>query len=162
VKLGAALSLFILCGCRDLSSFSSGGDSFEGPVTKADFVRSNVAADARACITLDTDHLQDAPGRISTSDGRFHAEPLRPVPQLWHDPMSLLAFGEGREKNLVYVATPADGNDVLVVVSLMTSGGVEVRMLRGAPQAGASDAGAAPPNVFGVFQLIRQAGPCSY
>jgi hypothetical protein len=165
VAVGAAACA---TGCRDLSRYSSGGDSFEGPVVKADFVRANVGGDTRACITLDTDHLQDGPGRLSTSDGRFHAEPLRPIPQVWHDPISTLSFGEGREKNLVYVATPtagtadaADTGDVLVVVSLMTSGGVEVRLLRGAPGADAG-LGTLPANVFGVFQLVRQVGPCSY
>jgi hypothetical protein len=101
---------------------------------------------------------------------------------VWHDPLSTLSFGDGREKNLIYMAAPtagsadaADSGDVLVVVSLMTSGGVEVRLLRGAPatsaagaaaDAGDVDGGAAPAaaqaNVFGVFQLARQAGPCSY
>src|SRR5438105_15285757 len=100
----ASLCLALPVACRDLSSFSSGGASFEGAVVKAEFVRAGLAPETRACLTLDTDHLQDAPGRISTSDGRFHLEPLRPVPQIWHDPLSTLSFGEGREKNLRYVA----------------------------------------------------------
>jgi len=171
----SALSL-VTAGCRDLSRFSTGGDRFEGAVVAGDFVRSGVDVGTRMCLTLDTDHLQDTPGTLSSDDGRFAATPLRTIPQIWQDPLSTLAFGEGREKNLVYVASPtnADGGDpgdLFVVVSLMTSGGVEVRLLRGAPPAGSAsvdaggDAGtstAAAPNVFAVFTLGREPGPCDF
>lgn len=156
--------------CRDLSSFSTGGDRFEGAVVSGDFVRAGVDVTTDLCLTIDTDHLQDAPGALSTSDGRFHLVPLRPIPQIWHDPLSTLSFGEGRLKNLIYVATASapfgDGNgeDVFVVVSLMQSGDVEVRLLRGAPGT-AADGGPTPAaggNLFAVFALSRQHGPCSY
>ncbi|HLK35269.1 MAG TPA: hypothetical protein VKU41_00865, partial [Polyangiaceae bacterium] len=75
-----------------------------------------------------------------------------------------------RLKNLVYVATAStpfgdgNGDDVFVVVSLMQSGNVEVRLLRGAPGVTA-DGGpttAAGGNLFAVFALSRQHGPCLY
>jgi hypothetical protein len=95
---------------------------------------------------------------------------LRPIPQLWHDPLSTLTFGDGREHNLVYAASPmvgdagvAEAQDIMVVISLMQSNHVEVRLLRGAPQ---SDAGPPPLGVanavFGVFDLDREPGPCSF
>jgi hypothetical protein len=166
-------SLLACVGCRDLSGFSTGGDRFEGAVVQGDFVRAGVAPLTNMCLSLDADHLQDAPGAISTDDGRFHVAALRSIPQIWHDPLSTLSFGEGRLKNLIYAAaasTPfADGMDgnVLAIVSLMQSGHVEVRLLRGAPglTAAASDSGSqgAPAgNVFAVFDLTRQSGPCSY
>jgi hypothetical protein len=166
--------LFVACvGCRDLSDFSTGGDRFEGAVVQGDFVRAGVGPLTNLCLTLDTDHLQDAPGAISTDDGRFHAAALRSIPQIWHDPLSTLAFGEGRLKNLVYAAAASvpftgglDGS-VLVVVSLMQSGHVEVRLLRGAPGLveATTDSGsqsAPAENVFAVFDLTRKPGPCSY
>ena len=74
-----------------------------------------------------------------------------------------MTFGEGRVENLMYVATPlvdADAlGDVVAVVSLMQSGGVEVRLFRGAP---AIDAGPGGNNLFGVFSLNRATGPCSF
>ena len=156
-------------GCRDISRFSSAGDHYEGSVVKGEFVRAGVAEDTRLCLSLDADHLQDAPGKISSTDGRFRGEPLRPIPQLWHDPLSTLSFGEGREKNLVYMVTSStafsdggDTADVILVVSLMTAGGVEVRMVRGAPSADASPPPIGPPNLFAVFQLVRQPGACSF
>jgi hypothetical protein len=157
-------------GCRDAARFSSNGDRFQGGVVKGSFVRSGVGEETRMCLTLDTDHLQDAPGVITTSDGRFTAVPLRPIPQIWHDPLSTLNFGDGRVQNLVYAASPLPGDagdseaqDVMVIVSLMQSDHVEVRLLRGAPQ---SDAGSPPAGtsqaLFAVFNLDRRPGPCAF
>src|SRR5512143_3191782 len=136
----AVLLACALVACRDVSRYTSHGDGFEGPVVSGGFVRTGIADGTRMCLMFDTDHLQDGPGTITTSDGRFTATPLRPIPQLWHDPLSTLSFGEGRVQNLIYAATPGDGavEDVFVVVSLMKSGGIEVRLLRGAPQLDAS------------------------
>ena len=161
----------VVGACRDVSQFKSHGDRYQGTVTGGNFVRSGIAENTQACLTIDTDHLQDAPGAITTSDGRFNATPLRPIPQIWHDPLSTLAFGDGRVQNLVYAATPLIGDggpeeaqDVFVVLSLMQQDRhVEVRLLRGAPQA---DAGAVPAGVastvFAVFHLERERGPCAF
>ena len=165
---GAAL-LLGSTGCRDLSGFTTNGGSYEGPVVAADFVRAGVDMSTSLCLTLDTNHLQDTPGDLSTSDGRFHAVPMRTIPQIWQDPLSTLSFGEGRLKNLLYVVTAStpfadgNGNDVFAVVSLMQSGNVEVRLLRGAP--GTVADGAPSPtggNLFAVFSLSRETTPCSY
>jgi hypothetical protein len=170
VVVAAAALLAGAAGCRDLSSFTTGrGNSYEGLVVAADFVRAGVDPSTRLCLTIDTDHLQDAPGTLSTNDGRLHAVPMRTIPQIWQDPLSTLSFGEGRLKNLVYMATAStpiadgNGNDVLVIVSLMQSGDVEVRLLRGA-QAGATDGAPSTTggNLFAVFDLSRQSVPCSY
>jgi hypothetical protein len=150
-------------GCQDISRFSSSNDHYEGAVVQSSFVRALIGPDVRLCLTLSTDRLQDTPGVISTSDGRFGSTPLRPIPQIWHDPLSTLSFGEGREKNLVYVASSKDnGGDVMVVVSLMKSGSVEVRLLRGAPDPDAGSASGSPTNLFAVFYLERAPGPCSF
>lgn len=160
----------MMLACRDMSRFSSHGGRFQGGVVKGSFVRSGISELAQMCITLDTEHLQDAPGTVTTSDGRFQNTALRPIPQLWHDPLSTLTFGDGRIQNLVYAASPgasdggaAEAQDVLVVLSLMQGGQIEARLLRGAPQ---TDAGPPPPGaasaVFGVFTLDRQTGPCAF
>jgi hypothetical protein len=150
-------------GCSDVTRFSNSGDHYQGSVIAGDFVRSGWDPSASLCLVLDANHLQDAPGTITSSDGRFESTPLRPIPQIWHDPLSTLAFGEGRVQNLVYIATPlvdADAlGDVVAVVSLMQSNGVEVRLFRGAP---AIDAGPGGSNLFGVFSLTRESGPCSF
>lgn len=174
VGLSIALALassLATAGCRDTSRFSSRGDRFEGAIVKGNFVRSGFGESVRICLTLDTDRLQDAPGTITTSDGRFQGTALRPIPQIWHDPLSMLSFGDGRVQNLLYAAAPSPGDDegaaeaqdVMVVISLMQTDHVEVRLLRGAPQ---TDAGLPPPGsataLFGVFNLDRQPGPCAF
>src|SRR5690242_19285886 len=123
----AAVATSLICaatcaiGCRDVSRYSSHGDHYEGDVVKGSFVRSGVVEDAKMCLVLDADHLQDAPGTITSSDGRFRGTVLRPIPKIWHDPLSTLSFGDGRRQNLVYVATPlaasGDTQDVMVVLS---------------------------------------------
>jgi hypothetical protein len=154
----AALFAPFAIGCHDLSRFSNDGDHYQGYIVGGDFVRAGFDATTQLCLVLDASQLQVAPGTITSSDGRFASTALRTIPQIWHDPLSTLSFGEGRLQNLVYVATPiadADvGGDVFVVVSLMQSGAVEVRILRGAP-VNDGGAGAASGNVFGVFSLSR-------
>jgi hypothetical protein len=168
MKWVLVLIAVLVVGCRDLSGFSTHGDRYEGPVVSAAFVRTGVGPGIRMCLTIDTDHLQDAPGDLSTDDGRFQAVAMRIITQIWHDPLSTLTFGEGRLKNLVYVASAtmpfSDGNgpDVFVVISLMQSGHVEVRLLRGAPPRLDGGSLASTGNLFAVFDLTRQSGPCSY
>lgn len=158
-----------LVGCRDLSGFSTHGDSFSGGVTNTGVDLAGIDSSTTLCLTLDTDHLQDAPGSIWTSDDRFHAVPMRPIPQVWSDPISTLQFGEGRVKNLIYVARASrpfgdgNGDDVMVVLSLMQGGDIEARLLRGAPMPAADGgAGASQTTVFAVFGTKRQSGPCSF
>jgi hypothetical protein len=162
----ASVSLAVsLAGCRDLSRFSTGSGHYEGTIIQGSFVRAGLPDDARLCLTLDADHLQDTPGEVTTSDGLLQATALRPIPQIWHDPLSTLSFGEGRARNLIYVVTPSSKPgaataepDAFVFLSLMQSGGVEARLIRGAPAAGSGGA----PSLFGVFTLTREDGPCSF
>ena len=67
------------------------------------------------------------------------------------------------KKFLVYVATEAGPTprDVMVIVSLMHAGDIEVRVMRGAPQPSSSqDGGATEEALFGVFSLKRRSAPC--
>ena len=196
IALGCAGAALLAAGCRDLSGFSTKTGSFAGAVVDADFVRTGIGAGTQMCLTLDANQFQDGPGEVWTDDGRFAAAPFRPIPQIWADPLSTLSFGEGRLKNFIYVLgatmpfADGNGNDVLAVLSLMQSGGVEVRLLRGAPplgtpavppppapdggateggatgdggspEGGAADAGSPGP-IFAIFTLSRQNTPCSF
>ena len=167
----ASIGLLALApACRDVSGFSTNGDSYQGAVIDAPFILAGVDGGSTSlCLTLDTNHLQDNPGTLSTSDGRFRAVQMRSIPQIWQDPLSTLQFGEGRLKNLLYVArssqpfTDGQGDDVMIVVSLMQAGDIEVRLIRSAPIL-AADGGPGPAvhNVFAVFDLNRQKGSCSF
>jgi hypothetical protein len=160
----AALGTF--AACTDLSSYSTTSTKqYAGCVVPASFVLAGVQPMTGLCLSLDANNLQTSPGWITSTDGRFQATPLRPVPQLWNDPLSTFNFGEGRTKNLLYMATPSPdaggGADVTVVVSLMTSGDVEVRLLRGAPPQDMPDAAPAPSGpIFAVFPLRLRKDGC--
>jgi hypothetical protein len=160
----AACAVCAVCtyACRDVARFSSGADHYTGGVVAGNFVRAGIADDMHLCLTLDADHLQDTPGAVTSTDGRFARTPLRPIPQVWHDSLSTMSFGEGRERNLMYVVTPVTGTepDVMILISLMQSGSVEARLVRGAPGAPNASAAAEAPNLFAVFSLDREPGPC--
>ncbi len=143
--------------CRDLARFDSAGDHYEGAVVPAEFVRVGVSSDARMCLTLDTNRLEEAPGTLTTSDGRFARTSLQPIAPVHHDALSTLSFGAGRTKNLMFSAQPgADaGAPVLVIVSLMDSGGIEVRFV-------APGTGPGGPPVFAVFPLEKKGGVCPF
>jgi hypothetical protein len=105
---------------------------------------------------------------LSTDDGLLVEAPMRPLPELAHDPFFTLSFGEGRDRNFYFAVDPADaanGPTINVVLSLMRNGDSEVRLLRGAPPA---DPSAVPPPangvpLFGVFApLHREPGECSF
>jgi hypothetical protein len=152
-------------GCQDLSDYSTTADrQYVGCVVPADFVLAGVSSTTELCLTLDANHLQDSPGALTSSDGRFQSTPLRPIPQIWNDPLSTFTFGEGRTKNLLYMATPvgdAGGGDITVVLSLMSGGEVEVRFLRGAPPISAATASSSTSsNVFAVFPLALHRNGC--
>ena len=162
VALALALVVGSGTGCNDVTHFTT---TYSGPIVGAPFVRVGFGQTDSLCLVLDASHLQSFPGTISSSNGRFLNTPLRQIPQVWHDPLSTLTFGEGRVQNLIYIATPlADADafgDVTVVLSLMQSGMVEARIFRGAP----TESGAGPDNLFGVFSLSRTTGPpgkCSF
>lgn len=145
-------------GCHDVDRWSTGGGRFEGAVVSAEFVRSGVAAGTKLCLTFDSARLGDAPGTLSTSDGRFRRVTLAPVSALTHDPLSTLSFGSGRAKNFIFSArggSDAGSEDAFVVVSLMESGDAEVRLMR-------PPSTDQPSGVFGVFPLERAQGPCSF
>lgn len=164
---GLALATLAFAGaaCRDIGRFDTGADHYEGAIVAAEFVRRGMPDDVRLCLTLDTNHLDDAPGTLTSSDGRFARTPLTPMSVLANDPISTLSFGSGRTRNLLFAARAsgdAGATDLVAVISLMDSGGVEVRLL--APGAAPADDGGprTAPGVFGVFTMERRAGGCPF
>jgi hypothetical protein len=152
-----ALAALLLIACNDVTSYSNDGDHYEGQVIQGAYIRAGIGADVRMFLTFDGAHFQDSPGAITTEDGQFRNSALRPIPQEWHDPISLMTFGESRVKSMIYSVSPArpDQPDALAVVSLMKDQTIEVRLIRSAP--GRAMPGDDP--LFGVFQLARKPGP---
>jgi hypothetical protein len=168
--LCAIAALAGLSACKDIDRFSTERDeSYCGKIVPASIVRRGFSDRMCMRLTFDARHMNDRPGTLSTDDGTFVNTPLRPIPQLSHDPLLTFTFGEGREKNLLFMADPAEaarGPAVTVVISFMHSGEAEVRLLRGAdgrtepPTADAGPPIDGPP-LFGVFApLRRRKGAC--
>jgi hypothetical protein len=161
----AALPVFA-GGCKDIDRFATqNGDYYCGRIVDAPFVRRGFDGTEVMRLTLDTAHLNDSPGTLSTSDRLLMSSPLRPLPELSNDPLWTLSFGEGREKNLIFGIDPVDparGPTIMAIVSLMHSGDAEVRLVRGAPALpGGADAGNDGPPLFGVFAPLTRKDPDS-
>ena len=165
-------------GCRDLSRFDTEGDEaycgtmVSSPLFQEGFVPAGVPPRLQMSLTLDTDSLSSRPGEISTddadrglcsADGRplIDRAPLRAIEELSHDALSSLEFGDGREHNFfAWVDSTCQGT-LLAVISLMSDGKVEVRLLKPA----ALPPPDAPPDRkpgFALFTLERDADGCDY
>lgn len=162
-------SIVALLGCADVSKWNTApGESYCGSVTNASFVLAGIDPNTKLRLELDAEHLQTSPGRLWSapfkSGERFDGRELRVISQLLHDPLSQLTFGEGRVKSTILVGDllSADGkttSDVMVFLSLMQSGEVEVRVVRGASISG-SEPITGPSQLFGVWVMERQSGDC--
>jgi hypothetical protein len=112
---------------------------------------------------LDTNQLTSVPGFLSSDDAAsglcsangqalFQDAPLRAIPEVDHDVLSTLSFGEGHEHDFfAWVDSTCQGT-MLAVVSLMKNNQVEMRLFKPArlPQTGAPPA--ETPG-FAVFHL---------
>jgi hypothetical protein len=162
--------VFPLLGCADNARWSTAaGESYCGEVTSATFVRAGIPEGTKMRVELDAERLQSAPGRIWTtpfvSGERLSGAELRVIPQVLHDPLSTLNFGEGRVKNALAIAdVPTiepgrSATQATVIVSLLQSGDVEIRLIRGASP-GTAPGPEAAGQLFGVFRLKREKGDC--
>lgn len=158
---GALLSTLLLGACKDVTDYNTRPDeSYCGSVVQGPFVRAGLSPSVQMRLTFDANLLDSSPGQLTTSDGLLKSAPLRAVPQIFHDPLSTLNFGEGRRRNLIYAATPATpGSAIVVILSLLENGDTEVRLLRAAP---APDGDQPSPEgaIFGVFPLSKRQGTC--
>lgn len=151
-RLGRATAGLLLCGgialgCSDLDKFQLGDDEaycgslVSAPLFHHGFVPDGSPPALRLRLHLDVDELTTRPGRL-TSDDRdrglcrdskqalFEDAPLRAIPEVLHDPISTLDFGQGREHTFfAYVDSSCQGT-MLAVVSLMKSEEVEVRLFK--------------------------------
>jgi hypothetical protein len=117
---------------------------------------------------LDVDKLSTEPGTVRTDDKDrglcsedqkplFADAPLRTIEPVLHDPISQAVIGEGRDQNYFTYVTSSCGHQMMAVVSLMHSGGVEVRLFKpaAAPNEEEGTDEALKPG-FGLFTLERK------
>lgn len=143
------------------------------PLFHSGFIPEGGKPNLRLRLHLDVDALTTNPGTL-TSDDRtrglckasdqplFDEAPLRAIPEVLHDPISTLEFGQGREHSFfAYVDSTCQGT-MLAVVSLMKSKNVEVRLFKPAAMTD-SDAPAAESSGYALFYLEPyETSSCGY
>ncbi len=157
---------FAITGCADTSRFSTSADeSYCGDIVGAPFVRAkDVSATAKMRLVLDADNLQNAPGQLWTTEltpgEKLSASAILIIPELASDSLSQFSFGEGHVKDVLALASLGT-TDVNVVLSLLKSGDVEVRLIRGTSEGSRRPAApGAPAQIYAVFHLHREKGDC--
>jgi hypothetical protein len=173
-----ALLVLFLGGCRSLDKFDTSGQSaFCGDIPRAQlfqdgFVPDNTRPKLRLSLKLAIDQLATRPGTLTSDDGAtglcsengdplFRNAPLRAIEPLFHDDLSQAEFGEGHQHDFfAWVDSTCQGT-MVAVVSLLTNGEVEVRLMKPAAEPPA-DAGAGERPGFAKFTLSKNANGCGF
>lgn len=171
-----ALAASPLAACRNLDSFDSKpGEAYCGAITvqpafSEGFVPRDQPPNLEIALTLDTSQLSTVPGKLHSSDSKnglcpgqplFDGADLRAIPEVEHDALSALTFGEGHEHDFfAWVDSTCQGT-LLAVVSLLKNNQVEVRLFKPAHTPAPNAPPAAKPG-FAVFHLEAQKGGCGF
>ena len=163
----ALLGALSVIGCRSLDGFDSKpGEAYCGalpsqPEFQDGFVKTGSPPKLELALRLEISKLSSQPGTLRSSDSAdglcapqalFEDAPLRAIPEVDHDVLSALTFGEGHEHDFfAWVDSTCQGT-MLSVVSLMKNNQVEIRLFKPArnPSPGAT---AAELPGFATFQL---------
>lgn len=166
-----------LFGCRSLDRFDTQGNaaycgSIGAPTFHAGFIPTGAPPSLGLRLELTTSALATRPGTLTSNDSQngfcsgeghalFEDASLRAIPEMFHDTLSQLEFGEGHEQDFfAWVDSNCQGT-VLAVVSLLTNGSVEVRLMKPAadplPNAGPEDT----PG-YALFYLQRSDQGCGF
>jgi hypothetical protein len=174
-SLHAALALALACaGCRDLSRFDSKpGAAYCGAIIGTPEFQDGLLPagppNLTLKLTLDTAKLNSEPGILSsndeanglcssTGDPLFQDAPLRAIPQIDHDVLATMSFGEGHDQDFfAWVDSRCQGT-ILSLVSLMRNDQVEVRLFKPGPihATGPERSG------FALFPLTAQPHGCGF
>jgi len=187
--LCAALTLGVIAGsclgCSTLERFdTSGKAAFCGelvasPSFQEGFLPRGVEPPTlKLKLDLDVDALRSRPeqpivvGRLDSDDtttglcsgsgaSLLDAAALRTIPELDHDPLSLLEFGEGRDYSFFGWVDSACQGTFLALTSLMRNDDVEVRLLKPAAMPPENPTPEQSPG-FALFRLRRQSQGCDF
>jgi hypothetical protein len=178
---GLALALLALTtsvGCRSLDRFNAEkpaaycGDVVGATAFQTGLIPSGSPPTLQVRLQLDTSSLSDRPGTLTSHDAGhgicndsplFDEAPLRAIPELLHDALSQLEFGQGHEHDLFAWVDSTCKGTMLAVVSLLSNGAIEVRLFKPAPDL-------PPPPMtdqadlsgFALFYLQRNKTGCGF
>lgn len=179
------LALPAFLSCKNLDRFDTHGeaaycgDLVSGPNFHDGFVATGVEPPSiRLKLTLDTaqlgsfsDNKTAHVGRLTSNDQEqglcsgdgqplFLSSPLRTIPQVSHDSISTLSFGEGHDEDFFAWTDSTCQGTMLAIVSLLRNGQVEVRLFKPAPLP--ADGGPETRPGFGLFSLKRHDKGCEF
>ncbi|MEI9950180.1 MAG: hypothetical protein WDO74_14690 [Pseudomonadota bacterium] len=165
ITLCAAFAL----SCTSLDGFNSKpGEAYCGPIGLAlfheGFVKEDSPSDLVVALTMNTSKLSSVPGLLSSKDPQgicgtadapqvlFLDAPVRAIPEVDHDVLSALTFGEGHDHDFfAWVDSTCQGT-MLAVVSLMKNNYIELRLFKPAPSPPPNATPAQRPG-FALFHL---------
>ncbi len=133
--------------CRNLDGFDTQpGEAYCGslisqPAFQDGFLPAGSRPTLELALTLDTSKLTSEPGILRSNDGStglcakstgslFQDAPLRAIPEVDHDVLSSLSFGEGHEHDFFAWVDSSCQGTLLAVVSLMKNDQVEMRLFK--------------------------------
>lgn len=172
--------------CRDLDRFDTKGNSaYCGQLVKAPDFQDGFVPDGlpdlllTMKLTLDTSQLSsfsadkatqigaltsnDAKLGLCSSGGQalFESSPVRGIPEVDHDTLSTLSFGEGHDEDFFAWTDSTCQGTMLALVSLLRKGDVELRLFKPAalPPPGAGP-GERPG--YALFYLKRDKEGCGF
>ncbi len=178
-------ALLATLSCRNLDRFDTErkgaycGDLVAGPSFQDGFIIDDSPALLRLQMTLDTNQLSaysenkaTRPAFLTSNDRKtglcsdqnralFENAPLRSIPQVDHDAIGSMTFGEGHDLDFFgWVDSTCQGT-MLAVVSLLRKGDVELRLFKPAPIP-SEDADAAHRPGFALFYLHKSEEGCGF
>jgi hypothetical protein len=183
--LASVGSAFLALSCRSLDRFDTRGDAafcgdlVGGPSFHDGFVPAGEPSVLRMKLTLDTSQISSfaenknaRPGGLSSNDvdiglcspggqALFESSPLRAIPQVDHDTISTMTFGEGHDEDFFAWTDSTCQGTMLAVVSLLRNGDVELRLFKPAPFP-EPDAGPDKRPGFALFYMRRNDKGCGF
>lgn len=177
---GAAL---LSLSCKSLDRFDTSGDPafcgtiVAGPSFHDGFIATNEPPTLRLKLDLETNQLSSSSdnkvaflGWLTSSDGEaalceerplFDHSPIRSIPQVYHDSLSTLVFGEGHDEDFfAWVDSTCQGT-MLALISLLRSGNVEVRLFKPAPLSDIEEGPNKRPG-YALFFMSRDEKGCGF
>jgi len=179
-----AVALLALLGCSTLDRFDTPGQAaycgelVGSPSFQEGFLPSGAEPSLELKLDLDVQALRSRPEHpivvaeldsndranglcSSAGSALLAAARLRTIPELDHDPLSLLEFGEGRDYNFFGWVDSACQGTFLALTSLMRNDDVEIRFFKPAALPPLEPTPEESPG-FALFRLRRRELGCDF
>lgn len=176
------LAVFSL-SCRSLERFDTTGDpAFCGDLVSGPSFHDGFVVDGKPwtlslALDLDSSKLSSFAdnrsailGSLTSNDSEsglcpeqplFKSAPLRAIPQVYHDTLSTLSFGEGHDEDFFAFIDSTCQGTMVALVSLLRNGHVEVRLFKPARLPDEMAPSDQRPG-YALFYLTRNDSGCEF